>query len=679
MKGIRFGIAFRLLAGLASLVLLTAGAGGVALLALRAYQRALDEVAQQHLPALVSSATLVQQTQKLVATAPALIVAESQYQRRGLMVRISSQKASIDEQLEALRRFGLGADESAAISRVQADLVDNLSELDTAVERKIDQDRRIQDLAQELRQVRERVQALESSHSGDGGVARLRGALAGAPAANHAAAQLLDGELAIQDWFGRSDEILALLQAAFDAQNKGALDSIRVQLIDAIDRITAINTQLPDAERAAAAGIVSELATLGLDGAGLLETQARQLDTARTEQQALARNRLLADQLVAAVSGPQQRITQAALDLAAAASERTRGTARSLLGIVIAGIIAAAVILVYISRSVIHRLRRLQLSMQGRQAGLQTPIDIHGHDEIAEMAQALDFFVRTISEREAETERALVDLKAAQASLVHAEKLASLGQLTAGIAHEIKNPLNFVNNFASLSLELCDDLRIALSAGDSVGLEEAMRVLVGNLGKIRDHGKRADSIVRSMLQHSRDGNSEPQRVEFNSLVDEAINLAYHGARAQDPNFQIAIERHFAAGLGLVELIPQDITRVLLNLLANAFYAAPRRGAEPRVSIATEGDAGHAEVRITDNGSGMTQEVQAKLFTPFFTTKPAGEGTGLGLSLSYDIIVHQHRGRIDVDSEPGSHTTITIVLPRRHRAETPRPVAAVSTQ
>ena len=196
------------------------------------------------------------------------------------------------------------------------------------------------------------------------------------------------------------------------------------------------------------------------------------------------------------------------------------------------------------------------------------------------MAQALDFFVRTISEREAEAERALVDLKAAQASLVHAEKLASLGQLTAGLAHEIKNPHNFVNNFASLSLELCDELRVALRAGDSVGLEEAMRVLVGNLGKIRDHGKRADSIVRSMLQHSRDGNSRPQRVEFNTLVDEAVNLAYHGARAQDPEFQIAIERHFAAGLGPVELIPQDITRVLLNLLANAFYAASRRGVEP---------------------------------------------------------------------------------------------------
>jgi signal transduction histidine kinase len=655
MKGFRFGIAFRLLAGLASLVLLTAGAGGVALFALRAYQRALDEVAQQHLPALASSATLVQQTQKLVATAPALIVAESQYQRRSLMVRISSQKASIDQQLEALRRFGLGADELAAISRVQADLVDNLSELDTAVERKIDQDRRIQDLAQELRQLRERVHALESSsRTGGGGPA-------------------------IQDWLGRSDEILALLLTAFDTENKGALDSTRVQLIDAIGRIVTIGTQLPDPERATAAGIVSELGTLGLDNAGLLATRAEQLDSERTERSALALNRLLADQLVTAVSGPQQRITQAALDLGAAASERTRETAQRLVGIVIAGVLAAAVILIYISRSVIRRLHRLQLSMQGRQAGLETPIDTHGHDEIAEMAQALDFFVRTISEREAETERALVELKAAQASLVHAEKLASLGQLTAGIAHEIKNPLNFVNNFAALSLELCDELLTAQRAGDQAGQDDLVRILAGNLGKIRDHGKRADSIVRSMLQHSRDGNSQPQRVDFNALVDEAINLAYHGARAQDPDFQITVKREFAAGLGQVELVPQDITRVLLNLLANAFYAAAHGRSKPMVGIATAGDAQGAEVRITDNGNGMTKEVQAKLFTPFFTTKPTGEGTGLGLSLSYDIVVHQHRGRIGVDSVFGSHTTITVSLPRQHRAETPRPIEAFSAE
>jgi|HubBroStandDraft_1064217.scaffolds.fasta_scaffold00032_75 signal transduction histidine kinase len=685
MKRFRFGIAFRLLAGLTSLVLLTAGAGSIALLALNGYQRALDEVAQQHLPALASSATLVQQTQKLVATAPTLILAESQIERRGLMIRISAQKDSIDQQLEALRRFGLGAEESAAISRVQADLVENLSDLDAAVEHKIDQDRRMQDLTQELRQLRERIHGIESSHLADGGVAQLRDAASDSPLTGPAARLLIDREIAAQDWLGRSDEILALLLTASDAQNRGALDSIRVQLLDAIDRITTIGRHLPDSEQATASGIVAELGALGLDAAGLLETRSKQLETARTVQLALGRNRSLADQLVAAVSGPQQRISREALELGAAASRSTRQTAQNLIAIVLAGVVAAGVILVYIFRSVIRRLYRLQLSMQGRQAGRDTPIDTDGRDEIAEMAQALDFFVRTISEREAETERALVDLKAAQASLIHAEKLASLGQLTAGIAHEIKNPLNFVNNFAALSLELCDELREALSAGDRGGQNDAVRILTGNLAKIRDHGKRADSIVRSMLLHSRQGHGEPELVDFNALVEEAILLADHGAQVQDPNSRVTIERHFEPRLGAVELVVQDITRVLLNILANAFYAVahrrPGQAAEggPLIGIATSGDPERAEVRIYDNGPGMTKETLDQMFIPFFTTKPTGEGTGLGLSLSYDIVHNQHKGRISAESVPGRRTMITVSLPRRYRAETPRPVAAFSAE
>jgi len=681
MKRLRFGIAFRLLAGLAGLVLLTAGAGGVALVAIHAYQSALDDVAGQHLPALTSAATLVQQTQKLVATAPALILAQNQFERRGLMLRISGQKASIDEQLDALRRFGLGAEESTAISRVQTDLVENLSELDAAVERKIDQDRRIQDLAQELRQLRERAHALALAHSGDDGALRLRSALSGSVAGNNAAVKALDGELAMQDWLGRSEEILAQLLSAFDAQNRGALDSIRVQLLEITDRITGIGTHLPEPERGTAAAIVSELDTLGLDPAGLLAARADQLETIHVEQDALKRNQLLADQLVAAVSGPQQRISQAALALNAEATERTRETARQLIAIVIVGIFAASALLLYIFRSVIRRLRRLQQSMQGRQAGLDTPIDTHGNDEFAEMAQALDFFVRTISEREAETERALVELRAAQASLVHAEKLASLGQLTAGIAHEIRNPLNFVNNFASLSLELCEELQAATASGEQIDVEETTRLLAANLGKIRDHGKRADGIVRTMLLHARHGDGEPRPVDFNGFVEEAVSLGYYGARAQDPNFRVTLERNYAPGLGKVELIPQDITRVLLNLLANAFYAASERTApdEPRVIVTTSGDAEQVELRITDNGRGMTQEVKEKLFTPFFTTKPTGEGTGLGLSLSYDIIARQHHGRLVAESEPGRYATLIVTLPRRHRTATPRRKVALPVE
>src|SRR5205823_189599 len=223
-------------------------------------------------------------------------------------------------------------------------------------------------------------------------------------------------------------------------------------------------------------------------------------------------------------------------------------------------------------------------------------------------------------------EAALGELQAAQANLVHAEKMASLGQLTAGIAHEIKNPLNFVNNFANLSVELLDELKEAaapalerLDGDKRADIDDTIQMLTGNLGKIAEHGRRADGIVRSMLLHSRGGSGEWQRVDLNGLIEETLNLAYHGARAQDQSFNITM------------------TRDLGN---------------------------EVEVRVRDNGTGIAPESRARLFQPFFTTKPTGEGTGLGLSISYDIVTQQHGGTIGVDSELGAFTEFTVRLPRR---------------
>jgi two-component system, NtrC family, sensor kinase len=274
-------------------------------------------------------------------------------------------------------------------------------------------------------------------------------------------------------------------------------------------------------------------------------------------------------------------------------------------------------------------------------------------------------------------EAAYRDLKAAQANLIQAEKMASLGQLTAGIAHEIKNPLNFVNNFAGLSVELLDELKevaapaiAALDADKRAELDETIGMLTGNLEKIAEHGKRADNIVKSMLEHSRGVTGERRAVDLNALVEESLSLAYHGARAQDQSFNITLERDFDAGLRPVELVPQDITRVLLNLFGNGFYAASKRavanggnGFRPVLRVATQ-DAGDAvEVRVRDNGTGIPPDIRDKLFQPFFTTKPTGEGTGLGLSISYDIVTQQHGGTIAVASEEGAFTEFTIRLPR----------------
>src|SRR5882757_8116609 len=280
-----------------------------------------------------------------------------------------------------------------------------------------------------------------------------------------------------------------------------------------------------------------------------------------------------------------------------------------------------------------------------------------------------------LRERTTQLSQSLDDLRAAQDRLIQTEKLASLGQLTAGIAHEIKNPLNFVNNFSALSAELTDELNDVLKPAP---LDEKMRgevdeltgLLKDNLEKVVQHGKRADSIVKNMLLHSREGSGEHRAADINALVEESLNLAYHGARAEKSGFNITFKRDLDPDAGAAEVYPQEVTRALLNLISNGFYAATKRKSEaadesfePALSATTRSLGNRVEIRIRDNGTGIPPEVREKIFNPFFTTKPAGEGTGLGLSMSHDIIVKQHGGSISVETEPGVFTEFIITLPR----------------
>jgi len=280
-----------------------------------------------------------------------------------------------------------------------------------------------------------------------------------------------------------------------------------------------------------------------------------------------------------------------------------------------------------------------------------------------------------VQERTRQLSQSLDNLRTAQDRLVQTEKLASLGQLTAGIAHEIKNPLNFVNNFAALSAELTDELNEVLAPAalaDNIREEvnELTHTLKNNLEKVVQHGKRADSIVKNMLLHSREGSGDHRPADINALLDESLNLAYHGARAEKREFNVTLQRDFDEMAGQIEVFPQEITRVFLNLISNGFYAVTKRKTEnggspfePVLSATTKNLGDTVEIRIRDNGTGIPTEVREKMFNPFFTTKPAGEGTGLGLSMSHDIIVKQHGGRIEVETEPGHFTEFRIVLPR----------------
>jgi signal transduction histidine kinase len=281
----------------------------------------------------------------------------------------------------------------------------------------------------------------------------------------------------------------------------------------------------------------------------------------------------------------------------------------------------------------------------------------------------------SVEARTQELAKSLEELRITQDRLVQTQKLALLGQLTAGIAHEIKNPLNFVNNFSGISAELIGELQDTLKGmplDDKARTEinDLTDTLKSNFDKVVHHGRRADAIVKNMLQHSREGSGEHRVIYINALVEESLNLAWHGARAETQGFEIKLKQSFDPSTGGADVFPQDIRRALLNLIANGFYAATRRRAEtngadyePTLTASTKNLGDRVEVRIHDNGTGMTPDVKEKMFNPFFTTKPTGEGTGLGLSISHDVIVKQHAGTIEVDTQPGEFTEIRIVLPR----------------
>lgn len=259
-------------------------------------------------------------------------------------------------------------------------------------------------------------------------------------------------------------------------------------------------------------------------------------------------------------------------------------------------------------------------------------------------------------------------LKATQAQLIQQEKLASLGELTAGIAHEIQNPLNFVNNFSEVSMELIDEMNEEFGKGD---VEEAKAIasdIKQNLEKIIHHGKRADGIVKSMLQHSRASNGVKEPTDINALADEYLRLGYHGLRAKDKSFNADMATHFDPNLPQASILSQDVGRVLLNLFTNAFYATQQKqkqgieGYKPMVEVSTSTENGFVVIKVKDNGTGIPDDVKDKILQPFFTTKPTGEGTGLGLSLSYDIIVKAHGGSLDIDTKENEYSEFTIRIP-----------------
>jgi len=287
---------------------------------------------------------------------------------------------------------------------------------------------------------------------------------------------------------------------------------------------------------------------------------------------------------------------------------------------------------------------------------------------LEETIEELEQKRKIVEESHEALKQSMDELKAAQAQLVHAEKMASLGELTAGIAHEIQNPLNFVKNFSEVNAELIEELKEEIDNGDIEEVKAIADDIADNESKIIHHGKRADGIVKGMLQHSRTANKDKESTDINVLADEYLRLAYHGLRAKDNSFNADFKTNFDKALPKINVIPQDIGRVLLNLINNAFFVVNEKakenidGFKPEVIVSTKSLNEMIEIKVQDNGSGIPENIKDKIFQPFFTTKPTGEGTGLGLSLSYDIITKGHGGEFKVETNEGEGSTFTIQIP-----------------
>jgi two-component system, NtrC family, sensor kinase len=305
-------------------------------------------------------------------------------------------------------------------------------------------------------------------------------------------------------------------------------------------------------------------------------------------------------------------------------------------------------------------LKTFLLSLIKEKRILENEVQIHTK-EVMQQGDSLE------SQRN-ELEKIRNELEIAKKQLIQSEKMASLGELTAGIAHEIQNPLNFVNNFSEVNAELIDEMQQEIDKGNFEEAKAIARAIKENQQKINQHGKRADSIVKNMLLHSRDNSSEMQPTDVNALADEYLRLSYHGLRAKDKTFNSAMVTNLDSNLPKVNVIPQDFGRVLLNLFNNAFYAVHQKqktgGADykPEVSVTTSLENGQIIIKVKDNGNGVPENIKDKIMQPFFTTKPTGEGTGLGLSLSYDMVVKGHGGSIDIETKEGEYTQFIITIP-----------------
>ena len=659
-----------------------------------------SRVNEGSIPDIAASFEVAQYSGILVAAAPRLTAATTTEEFDQVALSIDEAYSTFEEQLALLEEGNVG-DESFARIRTHANtLIFNIEAIKEGTRASFTLTAGSEALRRELAQLRSLLDGIIAPAIDD----QLFYIMTGyrnlveppAPRSDHFSEEEFDHYRHLAQLQVDGNIAIELLANAFTLSQASLIEPLRERFEAATSRMERNLSALGGSSfRDQVSPILTRLLELGIGEGSGFDLLARRLTLAEKQQDLVVSNRDVAIDLVGEVNG-LVNTARASAQAATQASSAAILTGRILL-LVIGGISIVGALLIawlFVGRILVRRLKLLTDWMRRMAGGdLEARVEIEGRDEVAEMAAALEVFRRHALEvqrlnlvekladelkgKNEELEVVLEDLRLAQDQIVMREKLAALGQLTAGVAHEIRNPLNFVNNFSEVSEELVAELQEVLKeegatlTDEQTGLVEGIfGDLTNNLTRIRSHGERANRIVHDMLLMGTDA-GELQSTNINNLVDEHARLAYHSARATDPNFQLNLQQDFDPEMGELEVIPQELGRVFLNVVSNACYATDekRRLATeadgdpymPTLLLTTHRGEDHAEIRIRDNGNGIPPDVIEKIFNPFFTTKPTDQGTGLGLAMSSDI-VRKHGGAIRVESEPGQFTEMTVELP-----------------
>ncbi len=704
----RYRLSTQLYLGIGGAVALTIIASVVGLVSFDQVGKVQSRVNEGSVPEMVTAFGVAQQSGALVAAGPRLTAAATPEELARTVEDISDDRKAFEAQVAALPDQGTGEERFTRIRTQGGALVANVGAIEESVaegfllaERSTALRAEVETLQRELadalipaiddqlfyamtgyRELGE-APAARADHLSEAEFTRYR----------HLAGLQENATIAIQ-----------LLASAFDVSDIALLEPLRERFESSAGNIERSLSSLgPSPLRDRVAPALSRLVDLGLDQGQGFDLRAQELVLAARQAELLTSNSNLALELAAEAESLVSAAREKTEDAARASSTAILTGRNLLIAISVISIVGAALIAwLYVGRMLLRRLGRLSDRMRGMAEGdLEAEVQVTGRGEVADMAAALEVFRRHALEvqrlnlvekladelkgKNEQLEDALTNLQRAQDQIVMQEKLAALGELTAGVAHEIRNPLNFVKNFAEGSEELLEELLEELQAalGDMDGekdkerralIEEITADLTENLKEIREHGERANQIVQHMLSMGR-GTGDRQPTDINALLDEHARLAYHSARATDEHFQLEIVEDFDPAVGSLDVVSQDVGRVFLNLVSNACYATVEKrqaardaeGAdtesayEPTLTLVTKRSEEGVEIRIRDNGNGIPPDIIADIFNPFFTTKPPDQGTGLGLALSSDI-VRQHGGEMRVESEPGAFTEMIVALP-----------------